>query len=146
MAQQTINVNGTPQVFNNALLSINGETQGIDINGYIKNLRWSTGTQTAHVMTLNPLAAPITVNSICNSPSGSITFVAGAFETFYAFLNGRFTKFTLQFIQYTTGDLTTTKTLSINSAQLDDVSGAIDESSPANTLTVGFKAISAVFI
>jgi hypothetical protein len=142
MAQQTINVNGNPQVFNNVILSINGDSQGVPLNGYIKNVRWSTGTQTDHVRTLNPLAEPITTNSITSSPQGSITFVAGAFGTFYQFLNNRFTKFTLQFIQYTTGDLGgETQTLVIKNAQLDDLSGSSDEGSAANMNTIGFKSV-----
>ncbi len=146
MAQQTINVNGTAQVFNNVLLSLNGDTS-IEINEYIKNIRFTTGTQTAHVPTINQNATPITTNAVCSSPSGSITFVSGNFETFYQFLNGRFPKFTLQFIQYTTGDLAgPSRTLSINYAQLDDMSGSIDENSPANMNTIGFKATSITWI
>jgi len=142
MAQSTVNVNGTPQVFNNVLLSLNGDTTGFEINGYIKSIRWSTGTRTDHVKTLTTTADPLTTNSVSSSPAGSITFVSGAFSNiFKSFVNDRFTKFTLQFIEYTTGNIAgPNNILVISSAQLDDDSGTIDEGSPSNMRTIGFKA------
>jgi hypothetical protein len=142
MAQQAINVNGTPQVFNSVLLAINGDTTGTEINGYIKSVSYTTGTLSEHVKTMNPDAKPITINSVCSEPSCEITFVAGAFATFYALLaTSRFTKFSLSFIQYTTGDLAgPSQTMSINNAQLDQLSGTSSANSPENPLTIRFKA------
>lgn len=146
MAQQTINVNGTAQVFNAVLLTVNGDS-GVEINGYIKNIRFTTGTQSEHVTTINPLAQSIDVNPVCSTPSGSITFVSGNFENFYQFLNDRYTRFSLSFIQYTTGDLDgATRTLAINNAKIDDISGSSDAGSPNNMNTMGFKCTNIAWI
>lgn len=140
MAAQTINVNGTPQVFNTVLLAINGDTS-VEINGYIKSVNWSTGTQSAHVQTMNPKAAPIRINPVVSSPTCEITFVAGAFASFYALLGSRFTTFDLSFIQYTNGGLgQTTQTMSILNAMQNTSSGSSNASSPENPMTVSFNA------
>ncbi len=136
---QAINENGTLQIFNNVILSLNGNTE-VELNEYIKNIRYTTGTQTVHVGTLNIKARPY-INSICSSPSGTITFVTAAYGQFYQFLNDRFSKFSLQFIQYTTGDPGgENRILLIDTAQIDDISGSMEESSGANLVTMGFKA------
>ena len=141
-AASTINVNGTPQVFNNALLLLNG-SNAIDIQGYIMGIRWTTGTQSEHVQTLNENAQPIAINPINSTPSGTITFAPGAFTTFYTFLNDRFTPFTLQFTYYTTGDLAgSTQDLLISGCKLDAVNGGVTPQSPANAGDFGFKATS----
>ncbi len=141
-----INVNGTPQVFNSILLGINGDTKGTEINGYIKNVSYSTGTLSAHVITMRPDANPADVNQVCSEPVCTITFVAGAFTTFWAILaTARTQKFNLSFIQYTTGDMAgPSQTMSINGARLDKLAGSAAANSPENPVTLDFKAISII--
>lgn len=144
MATQTINVNGTPQVFNSVLFAINGDTNGTELNGYIKSVSYTTGTLAEHIEVMNSNAEPAGINSICSKPTCELGFVAGAFQTFYALLaNGRFQEFSLSFIQYTTGDLAgPTQTMSINRAKLDELSGSAAANSPANPMNIRFKAVS----
>ena len=138
----TVTVNGTPQVFNNMMLFINGK-KDIDIQGYIMSINWSTGTQSEHVQTLNQLAEPITVNSINSSPSATITFAPGAYKNFYSFLNDRFTPFTLNFNNYTTGNLNgSTKALVLNNGKLDIQTGSSSAQTPQNTGTFSVKCTS----
>lgn len=133
-------MNGTSVVFNNVLLSIDGETDN-GVNGYITDLSWSTGGQSEHVQTLNPQAQPIEVNSINCSPTFTMNFAPGAEEKFYAFLNDRFTKFTLLLTYYVTGDLGgETKTLLIQNAKQDTVTGGSGAMRPANFGGMSYKA------
>lgn len=136
-----ININGTPQIFNTALMYINGgDEAGTEIDGYIQSISYTTGTQTEHVQTINSDAAPLTTNPINSTPSANITFATGAFANFYKFLNNRFQKFTLSFIYYTTGDLNGAKqTFELKDCQLDAISGGVSTGSPNNTGTFGIK-------
>lgn len=140
-----INSNGTVQVFNNVLLQLNGSSS-IEVQDYITSLRWTTGGQSDHVLTIKQQATPLTVNQVNSRPSGSITFVAGAFPSFYLFLNNRNVPFNLEFIYYTTGDLSGPKqTIIISNILLDGLDGSVEQSNVANLSTFGFKATDVTF-
>lgn len=135
-----VNVNGTLAVFNNVLLSVNG-TSGIEINDYVQSISWTTGTQSEHVITLTQTGFPRAVNTVMATPSGSITFAPGAFQTFYQFLNDRYDYFTLQLTEFVTGNLAGAQQgILISNAKLDTLSGSSSASSPANMQTFSFKA------
>jgi hypothetical protein len=142
----TVNAQGVVQVLNTALVQLNGSTF-LDIQGYMTSIRWSTNTQTEHVSTINPNAESLTVGLVNSKPSGSITFVAGMFPTFYQFLNNRSVPFDLQLISYTTGNLGgATQSVLLTGVLLDVISGSIEQSNPANQNTFDFKFVSAKFL
>ena len=139
-------VNGTPVVFNNVILSIDGQTD-VGVNGYITDISWSTGTQTEHVQTLNPSAQPITTNAVNSSPICSFSFAPMGEEAFYAILGDRWTKFTLLLTYYTTGYLEgTTKTVLIQNAQQDVQSGSSSAQRPANFGSISYKCTYCGFV
>lgn len=141
-----VNANGAVQVLNTALLSVNGTT-GIDVQDYITSMRWTSGSQSDHISTINGQAQSIAVNPINSRPSGSITFVAGTFPTFYQFLNNRNVPFSLQITMYTTGDLGgITQSVLLTNVLLDDIGGGVEAGNPANTNTFGFKCPSIQYL
>ena len=146
MAATTGSMNGTPVVFNNMLLSVNGETDN-GINGYITDFNWTTGSQTEWVQTMNPQAEPITTNSINCTPRFTMNFAPNGEKAFYAFLGDRWTKFTLLITYYVTGNLEgETKTLLIQNAQQDDTTGGGGAMRPANFGGISFKATHIGFV
>lgn len=134
-------VNGTPVVWNNVLLSIDGETD-IPLNGYLTDISWTTGTQTEHVQTMNPLAQPITTNSINSSPRCNFTFAPAKVDGFVALLGDRFNKFTLMLNYYVTGHMDQgTQTVLIQQAQEDELTGSAGAMKAANMGSISYKAV-----
>ncbi len=139
-------VQGTPQVYNAILVSINGSSS-VEINDYIKSISWSTGTQSENVKTINQNAAPITNNAVVSDPSVNISFAPGAWQNFYAMLNDRFSQFTLQLTNYTIGDLAgAQQNVLIQNARVNVNSGGSQASNPDNPSSVSFVATSAGYI
>lgn len=139
-------VNGTPVVFNNVLVSIDGTTE-IGVNGYITDLSWSTGTQVEHVQTLNPSAQPIQVNAINSSPTFSLNFAPMGEQAFYSILGDRWSKFTMLLTYYVTGDLSgATQTVLLQNCQQDVQTGSSGAQRPANFGSISFKCTYCGFI
>lgn len=142
----SILVNGTPQVFNNMLVSFNGDSS-VELNNYIKSLSWSTGTQAENVKTVNQLAQPITNNQVVNDPSVSISFAPGAWQNFYAMLNDRGGQFTLQLTNYTTGNLSgAQQNVLIQNARINVNGGGVEATSSSNPSSVSFVATYAGYV
>jgi len=138
-------VNGTAVVFNNMLLSVDGEE--VNLNGYITEFTWSTGTQSEHVQTLNQLAQPITVNSINSSPRCTFTFAPNKEDGFVALLGDRFNKFTLMMNYYVTGNMGAgVQTVLVQQAMQDEQTGSGGAQRPANTGTISYKAVFVGFV
>lgn len=139
MAQ--INVNGSPIVYNNAEVFINGSPDGMGINGYILGINYGLGSSSAHVQTLNPQGDPITVNRINSSPSGTITFAPSGWEYFWELLNNRNQKFDLAFSNYVTGQAgENTHTSQMLGVMLDDVQVSAAPMQPNSVVTFKFNA------
>jgi hypothetical protein len=128
----TINVNGTPEVFNNVLVSVDGDTE-FPINEYLMGITYSTGSQADHVKTITKTGNPVATNVIVSSPTATLSFAPMMEEAFYTFLNNKFSTFTMQLIQYVTGRLDgSRKTLLIENARINEVSGGMKPSSSSN--------------
>jgi hypothetical protein len=141
-----VTVNGTPQVFNNIILSVNGSTD-VEINGYILSIDWDTGSLTDYVQTMSPTATTLIVNPINGSNTATIRIANGYFPTFYGFLNNRFSAFTLNFNNYTSGDLGgASQPLIIKNCKIDQQSGTSSAQSAANVVTLKVKATEIIWI
>ena len=146
MESTTINVNGTPIVFNNVLVSIDGDSS-FPINEYLTSITYTTGTQSDHVLTINKKSEPISTNLVVSRPVGTLSFAPMMSEAFYAFLNDKYSTFTLQLIQYVTGHLDgPTKTLLIANARINEVSGGMKPSTAQNEGSVSYVATSTGYI
>jgi hypothetical protein len=139
-------INGTPQVFNNVLISVDGDT-ATEFNNYIKSISWSSGTQAENVKTITQTAEPITNNQIVNDPSLNISFAPGAWKNLYAMLNDRGSQFTLQLTSYTTGHLSgPQQNLLVSNARLNTIGGGAEATSASNPGSVSFVATSVKYI
>lgn len=139
-------VNGTPVVFNNMILSIDGETD-IPLNGYITDFNWTTGAQSGHVQTMNPLAQPVTTNAINCTPKCTFTFAPNKQDSFVALLGDRFNKFTLMMNYYVTGmPESTSQTVLVQQAQEDELTGGGGAMRVANFGTISYNAVFIGFV
>lgn len=138
-------MNGDTIVFCNQYISIDGQTD-IDIEGYIDDISYTTGPQSAHVQAQNPLASPISINPINSSPSGTITFSPGKFASFYKMMNNRFTKFSLTISYYVTGNIGETQGIFFPIVMWNDNTGNSRSNSPQNTMTISFNATQVVYL
>lgn len=135
-----INVNSTAQIFNNVLMSVDGDTD-FPLNGYISGVTFTTGSQADWIKTFTSDGNPKDTNLIVSSPTSTITFAPMMIESFYTFLNNKYSKFTLQFIQYTTGNMNgPRKTLLIENARINENSGTMRPSSPAHEFSLSIVA------
>ncbi len=135
-----INVNGTPIVFNSVLVSVDGDTD-FPINYYVSGIDYSTGSQADHVKAFHPLGKPITTNLMVSTPTATLKFYPMMDEAFYTFLNNKFSTFTLQLIQYVTGNLAgAKKTLLIENARINEMSGSMNPTSAHNDGSVSIVA------
>jgi hypothetical protein len=124
-----INVNGTPTVFNSVLVSVDGDTD-FPINYYVLGIDYTTGSGAANVKAFHPQGKPIANNPIIIDPSATLKFAPMMDEAFYAFLNNRFSTFTMQLIQYVTGNLAgPKKTLLIENGRRNEMSGNMNPTS-----------------
>lgn len=133
MANTNINVNGTPIVFNNVLVSVDGDAE-FPINYYVQGIDYSTGTQASHIKAFHPLGKSISTGLVISSPTATLKFAPMMAEAFYTFLNNKFSTFTMQLIQYVTGNLDgPRKTLLIENARINEMSGSMNPDSPQNS-------------
>lgn len=138
MADTIVSINGTPQVYNHALVAIDGQTS-IDAQGFFTSLSWDTGTLMAYIHTINTTPRPIGINAVNAEPKGSLGFAPGKFPTFYKFLNGNInTYFSIQFNYYTVGDLSNTQPILFTGCKISNQSGGVSPQSPANSGVMGF--------
>lgn len=140
MATNTINVNGTPVVFNNVLVSVDGDTD-FPINEYLMGVTFSTGSQSDHVKTITKTGDPVTTNLVVSSPVATLTFAPMMADAFYTFLNNKYSTFTLQLIQYVTGNMAgPRKTLLIENSRINENSGGMKPNSSSNDGSVSIVA------
>lgn len=139
MAEQKINVNGTPVVFNNAIVIINGVES--DINGYVTGINWSTGTQSEHVKTMTQSGNPITTNNVVSSPVATISFAPSTLPAFNALTNNKYNTISMVFEQYVTGNIGgATLSLLIENARVNENQGSSRSNSPQNDSSLSFVA------
>ena len=147
MANSKISVQGTKQVYNATLFSLNGDDDAVDVNGYIQSITWDTGRLSELIVTINPDGDPVGSNSVVSSPSVRIAFAQSAFAKMYTFLEDRYSKGTLILKNYTVGQLNGQRlNVLITGLQLSGKSASTTASRPQNDATATFVATKATYI
>ena len=117
-----------------------GDT-AFSINEYISSITYSTGTQAGHVVTISQEPHAKTTNLIPSTPTGTISFAPMAIDSFYAFLDSKQSTFTLQLIQYVTGNLDgETSSVLIENVRINELSGGSRAGAVSNEGSFSFVA------
>lgn len=147
MAASKINVNGNPQVYNATVFSLNGDDNGVDVNGYIQSVTWSTGEQAEHGVTIDPLGNTKFTNLIVSKPTVALNFAQAALQIMYNFINDKFTISTLILKHYTVGNIDGQKlNVLITGLRVNNVGTTSAASKVQNDSTVTFVATSAAYV
>lgn len=136
-----VNVNGSPIVYNNATVFINGSPDGEGINGWIKSINYRLGSSSTHNQALSPNGDPLQVSRVNSAPTCELIFIAGAATNFWELMGSRNVRFDLSFSNFATGDMAqSSHTCQLQNVMLDDSALTTAVGQPESIGRVTFNA------
>ena len=126
---------------------IKGAEDISEVNGYIKQIGWTTGVGSSNIFTINPDATPIDNNPTMADYKVTMTFSFATFNAFLNLLNDRTSQFDMTLSVYAIGDLTdNVRYVYVTKARLSETSFGNSVGDPDAKGSVMFVATNVKFI